>query len=858
MSLHFKTNITQKNSHQKKQNEANIFLKSKTIQNNKINNDNNLNPTTIIIKKSRRFTKLKNDDVKMNNINLEKKDENKKVIENFIEQTTKQKNNSKKATTNSIRDKLAKKTELAPKTVIIHKSKKKLENVPNVLRKSMNSQDKNIFNKNNNNNYNLNYIKDENNEVNRYLKNKSASKNLKKKNNYLKESINLNLFNFDDDQSAREIEEKKVNKLIEKSNSKNTKELYKISEENHNEINSVFSSNPKNNSFHQKEAEKNNNHDLYQSANNNIINTDLIYNRSLNRKTTFQTPDIFDKDKMRFRFEKKGSLNISSSLQLNTFKNSIRDFTKPNNNKHINNIIIPLINKRKENNCFLNVIIQNLTHLEKFKDEFLLEENEDIYSKSKPIFELYDLIKLYQSEQMKYKKIINNNRLDKENKFKIKLEPIISVNNFRFSLNQIYNRYHKGESGDPMETMNSIFDLIHEEFCKMKKIDKKKIKNCHCLAHKHFSLILADIQLCPSCNKKKVQLYDKDCFMYNIYISEIVNKLHGKSFNSFKSKFFQKLKEYNETFEERKRIPGCNCSEKLMESYIKTTKIMGPINTYLIINITWSDEFPCMNEILKTYTMIPPSEEINNLFTFKEALKSLTDYTFYLKGIILYGLYHYVCTLYIKEEKRWAIIDDKTIKYIDKYFNLIDSLLRNHLMPVGLIYSKDENDALNDAVINSMNLNKDEYIKLYNFCKEIDKNRGLKTSEIFQSKINFDEEKGDYFNNNLFFNNLDKKNDETKTQQLIKNIKIEKDENKKEIKNMDNNCDEEKEKDKEKNKKNKGMIFSFSSKKENNLEDEIKLISGNNHKILDNNKDKDNKNDENVDDLLDLGKNYEF
>lgn len=26
MSLHFKTNITQKNSHQKKQNEANIFL----------------------------------------------------------------------------------------------------------------------------------------------------------------------------------------------------------------------------------------------------------------------------------------------------------------------------------------------------------------------------------------------------------------------------------------------------------------------------------------------------------------------------------------------------------------------------------------------------------------------------------------------------------------------------------------------------------------------------------------------------------------------------------------------------------------------------------------------------------------
>ena len=57
-------------------------------------------------------------------------------------------------------------------------------------------------------------------------------------------------------------------------------------------------------------------------------------------------------------------------------------------------------------------------------------------------------------------------------------------------------------------------------------------------------------------------------------------------------------------------------------------------------------------------------------------------------------------------------------------------------------------------------------------------------------------------------------------------------------------------------KKKKRMIFSFSSKKENNLEDEMKLISGNNHKKLD--IEKDNKNDENVDDLLDLGKNYEF
>ena len=56
---------------------------------------------------------------------------------------------------------------------------------------------------------------------------------------------------------------------------------------------------------------------------------------------------------------------------------------------------------------------------------------------------------------------------------------------------------------------------------------------------------------------------------------------------------------------------------------------------------------------------------------FDKAIKNLVDYTFSIKGIILFGIYHYVCALYIKDENRWAVVDDKTIKYIDKYFEFI-------------------------------------------------------------------------------------------------------------------------------------------------------------------------------------------
>ena len=196
------------------------------------------------------------------------------------------------------------------------------------------------------------------------------------------------------------------------------------------------------------------------------------------------------------------------------------------------------------------------------------------------------------------------------------------------------------------------------------------------------------------------------------------------------------------------------------------------------------------------------------------------------------------------------MIDDKTIKYIDKYFNLIDSFLRNHLMPVGLIYSKDENDALNESIINEMSLNKDEYTKLYLFCKDVDKRRGLKTSEIFQSKINFDESKGDYINNNLFFSIFDGQNDSKDTQILINNIKIldKKDENKKDLDKNENKKNDKKENKQKDNIKLSG-IFSFNRKSGVDMKGGIIDFGDNNEKESGNTKEDS--------DLLDIGNNYE-
>jgi len=774
MSNYFNKSSLPRNKEENKQNNQ---------KNNLLNNLKEKNPNTIIITKAKR------------KINLNAENNNNNIKPAIKEQNAQKLNVSKKAK-NSLRDsnKSNKNNDMNPKTFIVNKShKKSLKNINNnVLKDGSGSNNK----KNNEINFNNNFLKDENNEVNTYLKNKSASKNNKNKKAFLSESINLNALNFG--QEANEIEENKVKKLIDKAGTNKNKELFKINEEETTQEEFSLKLKLKQKEKTEREIEKNSDNKI---NNNRNYNTNKMFKRSMTKRPSMSY-SLSGKEMPLLNLERKNSLKLSSK-ELGRFRSSLKDTMISRSSitffNSVNNVIIPLLNKRKENNCFLNVIIQNLAHLTIFKNDFLISS--DVFTKSKPINELYNLIKLYEDEQIK----------NKDNKDTI-IEPVLSVNNLRVYLNEIFNRYHKGESGDPMETMNSLFDLIHEAYCKKNRIEEKNVISCKCLAHKHFFLKLADIQYCPNCNSKKVQLYDKDCFMYNLFIKDILDKLHGKSFNSFKLKLFQKIKENNKTFEENKpKIPGCYCNEKLKEFYKKTTRLMGPLSTYLIINITFAEEFPSMNDILKTYMLLPVNEKIHNLFSFDKSVINLINFSFYIKGIILYGIYHYVCALYIKDENRWAIVDDKTIKYIDTYFGLIDSLLRNHLIPVGIIYSKDDNDSLTESVINTMSISKDEYAKLFQFCKDVDKKRNLKTSEIFQSKVSFDEEKGDYINNNLFYSIFDNnKNEEKNTQDLINNIVIPNE------KKEENKIIENKEEKKDKN-IFKGGIFSFTKKYGNNL-----------------------------------------
>ena len=469
---------------------------------------------------------------------------------------------------------------------------------------------------------------------------------------------------------------------------------------------------------------------------NNILDEKEVLNNNYFIETKKEAQKNSEQPFNQIKIKDEKNNNINQEKNKIVGDKDINKETTPNNKIDVSNLLVPLTNFTKENNCFLNVLIQTLYNLDEFR-EYLLAK---IYSKSQNevVKELCSLINSYKNIQEKFKYTSE------------KIEPTLSVNNLRTYLNNIYGNYRKGECGDPMETLEHLFDLTHKEYL---SINPNKKNNCNCPSHNYFFLDLSELKYCKICHQYESRKYSEDCYMFNIFASDIINKIKEKNqdFNSYKSCLFSKIKEQNELYENpnKEKFEKCQC-EKGKFHYLKKIRSNNSDNSYLIINITWAEEFPNMKDILTIFCLMPIFDKNKHLFSVKDENTRL----FYIKAIILYGIYHYVCVIYINTQKKWGIIDDKTIKYIDKYYDLTEYLLKNHLMPVGLVYSQNKRDKIEINEIQSNNISEEVYKKLYKFVEEVENWKKTKKPSISLSKGSFNETNENYLDNNLFYKSI--------------------------------------------------------------------------------------------------------
>ena len=393
------------------------------------------------------------------------------------------------------------------------------------------------------------------------------------------------------------------------------------------------------------------------------------------------------------------------------------------------------------NDCFLNAIIQVLFHLEEFKNKlFQLKIDKD---PKNPIFQLYTIFKNYE--------------------YLSKLNTIDTLNAslLRESLHCKFGTYPKGKCGDPMETISEILELIHTQYIQTNSTEsdsnnKNFCQNELCPSHSNFLIQLKEKKYCPNCKTKSLQLYDKDCFMYDVLSFEVLSTVKNESFYQYKYSLFNKLKQLSQSFGDNKiKLEKCKCEE------INTKKKLYLYNRfppYLIINITWDTNFPKMGDICKIYGLIPPYDNTKNLFEIENGKKTKKDLVtnYFLCSMILYGQKHYTCFFYNKAVDMWSFVDDENKRNFNTYNELIKFLIIRRSIPVGIIFYH-----LNDFNLDNIEkllLNEEEFNKIYqksiaNDQRDLEEKQKTEKDNIIKNNNTFLKNSTRQNNNNGRINN---------------------------------------------------------------------------------------------------------
>ena len=382
-------------------------------------------------------------------------------------------------------------------------------------------------------------------------------------------------------------------------------------------------------------------------------------------------------------------------------------------------------NSYAENTCYINVILHllyNIEQLEEFIETlYKIDESNKRSSLSKSYNynyktnkeetnDTYNFLVLIGKILSEYKEIIYNE--DDNNILKRRFDKnkqVFVINTLR--MRKMLEKVSKGQFAlntiaDPVEFFGFILDILNEYL-------NEDI-------HKTFYLELIDEYICDNkgCSQIINNKYDKDNFMYHIYIDEILKFIEKENIKVFNFKY--KLFEFSHNLFISENTKNCEkCKQKM-----KHNLICKNLPDYILINCVWRESNPIVDDALTLFFMMPLRDEFNNLFIHKP--KSYRKNYYYLFGFILYSftLSHYIICIYNLDKKVFVLLNDEIVKEFHNLYELllditVDTLKETgkaFFYPVMLIYTK---DALYDPQSMKTNtLNNSEYQDIINKCNE--------------------------------------------------------------------------------------------------------------------------------------------
>ena len=468
------------------------------------------------------------------------------------------------------------------------------------------------------------------------------------------------------------------------------------------------------------------NNESIKKINNNFINSSVESKGS--------------KDSSKFYNERFSFKNIIRKN--NNKKKENKDFNKNINNYSAKNNNFVFIDKENSNSNYIKVILYALSYMPLLNNYII---NEIIFlNDHNP--NIKEILLIIRDILMKIENIKNSSNINRN----IHINNIINIEQLKEKLSEAFkseNKFSKNSPDDPIDFLYAIINNIHE--LNMSNKPTKKICN-ECFSHRNLFMTLYKLFECECKAQSNLYLTNNNYFL-DIPINIIIKKfseMNLTNMNQMLFKYYQKLI-YNIKVKGDCPKYGKNCQfNKVHKKYV-----LKSCPSYLLFNLENelfknNELFFSLNNILKTFVLIPHILNINTLFD----LKKKTDKIYYeLIGIIFLKISKIYSCLF-KSKNIFYYYKDNTFLCFDNYYDIILFSLKTGCIPISIFYQNiDLNLEQNNIDKNSISYNTnyelttgqinklEKYVKNVNNLNQNLKNK-IRTNENILSDFNINYE----------------------------------------------------------------------------------------------------------------------
>jgi hypothetical protein len=268
-------------------------------------------------------------------------------------------------------------------------------------------------------------------------------------------------------------------------------------------------------------------------------------------------------------------------------------------------------------------------------------------------------------------------------------------------------KFSVGEFEDACEALQALLYALHsaEIGDPTQGLDKSSSNTpCRdCPAHQFFNLQVCEQIFCNSCGAtSEVKPWDFCTFSQTFYVNEFVEVHNNIDAGLLKFLDNQEIINHKDKSNILKLVntlqhhfliqlikpdPETRCPEtpSACEDEVRKKLNMMSCPRIFVMNLVWSDSSPSLLNTLKVLASIPYEMDLSKIYDDQRNI----SYKKYLKGMILYGMSHYI-SYFLNDRGEWMKYDDVIIRKVndgDQYDMVLD-ILKGRFHPVMVFYTE--------------------------------------------------------------------------------------------------------------------------------------------------------------------------